>query len=96
MLHKHKSPIIHPILLPIEHSSENHREIKLNYELPYNTHISISLLDGNENVLEAIIDKDQNAGNYYIKQVLPESHSEFFLLFVSSDSRVLKRIKLNR
>ncbi len=92
LLHKHRSPIIHPILLPIEHSADNQHEIKLNYELPFDSEVKISLLGPQEEVLKEVINKAQKAGNYYIKQQLPEGLSHYFLLFESTDTKILKRI----
>lgn len=82
---------MHPTLLPIEHAADNARQIKIQYELPSDVHVSISLLDTAENTLEQYLDKDQKAGNYFIKKELPEGQ-QFFLLFQSTDSKILRRI----
>lgn len=95
LMRNHRSLLEHAVVLPIEYSDDNTREFKLSYELPFDTQVTISLLDSKENLLNTIIDKSQKAGNYYIKQVLPEGHLEFFLLFNATDTKVMRRINLN-
>ncbi|MES2627681.1 MAG: hypothetical protein V4616_01820 [Bacteroidota bacterium] len=92
LMYRHKSPFIHPIILPIEQDKNHPHNITVHYELPGDTHVEITLQDIHENTLETYIDKDQKMGSYYLKRTLPETYPQYFLVFTSEDCRILKRI----
>ncbi len=92
VLHRGKSLDGHAVLMPIEFSGDNPRELLLKYELPSESEVVISLLDAQENLLETIIHKQQKAGDYFLKEQLPAEGSVFYLHFVSDNTKVSRKI----
>lgn len=95
VLAKGKKHHHHAVLLPIEFSKENPRELMLKYELQEESEVVISLYDENDHLLETIINKAQKAGSYFLKEQLPEHGHVFFLKFISDNTRVTRKLILN-
>lgn len=82
------------MLLPIEFSGTEPREIVLKYELPTQSKVSIVLYDASNQFIALVFEKEQKAGDYYLKELLPEIGSLFYLEFTSNNTKVLRKIQI--
>ncbi len=92
VIHKGKQLKGHAVLLPIEFSKENQRELLLKYELPAESEVIISLYDEHDHLIETLINKSQKAGSYFLKEQLPHNGNTFFLKFASDNTKVTRKL----
>jgi hypothetical protein len=68
--------------------------LKIRYEIPETTAVSVIIQDLAEALKETLVDKTQEPGNYYVNYQVPKEEQEFLIVFRTANTTTSRRVKL--